>query len=97
MPQNPTPGQNEVRFWLNEIKASQDRERNWRRKAESVIDVYEGEDKRENSFNILYSNTETLAPALYNNPPGPSLIGGSGTPIPWASRPASRQLGFSST
>src|SRR5690242_10509462 len=55
--------------WLLEIKLAKKREREWRIKAVEVWDRYRGHNKKKNTFNILWSNTEVLRPALYNSPP----------------------------
>lgn len=58
-----------VRRWLLEIKLSEKGEEKWRRTGSKIYDRYRGADKRKNSFNILWSNTETLRPAVYSSPP----------------------------
>jgi hypothetical protein len=68
-------------YWVNEVKSAMKREQNYRKTASSVVRVYEGRtagadyneqvSTRTTSFNILYSNTETLLPALYNSTPRP--------------------------
>lgn len=68
----------ELRRWLLEIRLAKKREKKWRKKAEKVIRRYrgtEGDDDtaRKNSFNILWSNTEVLRPALYNSTPKPDV------------------------
>lgn len=60
-----------VRRWLSELDEADKREKDWRKEATKLVDLFECEDRKENQFNILYSNTETLAPALYNNLPRP--------------------------
>lgn len=60
-----------VQAWLTEIEDARKREKDWRKEAKALIDLYEVKESRENEFNILYSNTETLLPALYNNTPRP--------------------------
>ncbi|QGH72931.1 MAG: head-tail connector protein [Siphoviridae sp. ctdEk19] len=66
-----TKPDDQVRYWLNEIGLAQKREKAWRKQAKEVIRIYEAEDVRENELNILFSNTETLAPAVYNATPRP--------------------------
>lgn len=58
-----------VRYWTNEIAAAKKREQDFRKKGEEIIEKYEG--KKPTPFNILYSNTETMAPALYSATPIP--------------------------
>lgn len=58
-----------VTYWLNEIAAARRREKDFRKEGRRVIDIYEGKKKSETPFNILFSNTETMLPALYSNTP----------------------------
>lgn len=60
-----------VREWLQEIEAAQKREKNFRKDGHAAVKLYECEKATEYQFNILFSNTETLAPAVYNNIPRP--------------------------
>lgn len=62
-----------VRFWLGEISAARKRksEKDYRKEGEEILRIYNGKKKDSIPFNILYSNTETLLPALYNNTPRP--------------------------
>lgn len=68
-----------VQKWLDEIDEALKREKKWRGKASQVVEVYEQEKaaagdaavEGSSDFNILYANTETLAPSIYNNPPRP--------------------------
>lgn len=63
-----------VDAWCKEFESAELREKDWRKLARDVVCLYEAQraDGDETSpFNILYSNTETLAPALYNNVPRP--------------------------
>ena len=60
-----------VRHWLGEIGAARKREKDWRKEGRRVLDIYGGKKNQQIPFNILYSNTETLAPALYNSVPRP--------------------------
>lgn len=62
-----------VQRWLNEVTAAEKREKHWRKSAEEVVCLYEADRKKEYQFNILYSNTETLAPALYSTTPRPEV------------------------
>lgn len=71
MSDKPTPESKVVSWWLSEINTADKREESWMKKARECVQIYETESKSENDFNILYSNTETLAPALYNNTPTP--------------------------
>lgn len=61
-----------VRYWAKELSDSMKREEKFRENAKRIIGIYEGNNKREeNSFNILYANTETLLPACFNRLPRP--------------------------
>jgi len=60
-----------VKTWLDEIQQAQKREKDFRKEGSRITALFEAEKKVEYQFNILYSNTETLAPALYNSTPRP--------------------------
>lgn len=60
-----------VRTWTNEIAASRKRDKEYRKEGERIRAIYAGEKKKTTPFNILYSNTETLLPALYGATPKP--------------------------
>lgn len=62
---------NEVKHWLEEVCAAEKREKPWRDEAHKVVCLYEADKQADYQFNILYSNTETLAPALYSTTPTP--------------------------
>jgi hypothetical protein len=64
--------------WLERIKQAEAREEGWRREAEKATKAYlhdaesEGEGKVY-EMNILHSNVETIAPAIYNSTPVPDI------------------------
>ena len=60
-----------VEYWLREIGAAKKREKEFRRVGEKVNSIYGGKLVKDTPFNILYSNTETLLPAVYSNVPIP--------------------------
>lgn len=62
---------NSVKKWLEEIKHSKKHEKDFRKQGESIIEINNGEKPDKIPFNILYSNTETLVPALYSQTPRP--------------------------
>ena len=64
-------GQNLVSIWTKELQSALRREKAWRKEALEIVQIYEGEKPDVTPFNILYSNTETLSPALYNTVPRP--------------------------
>ena len=61
------------RRWMLELKLSDKREAEWRKTAKATIDRYRGRNRKKNSFNILWSNTETLMPAVYSSLPQPNV------------------------
>jgi hypothetical protein len=63
----------EAKYWGKELDLARKRQRKFRKAAREVVQIYEGEQETENSFNILYSNTETLLPAIYNQLPRPDV------------------------
>src|SRR5258706_11234510 len=62
-----------VKYWIGEIAAARAREKDFRKEGRRVLEIYNGDKKDSTPFNILYSNTETLLPALYNNQPRPDV------------------------
>ena len=58
-----------VKRWLLELKLADKREAEWRKKSARVWDRYRQKDAKKHSFNILWANTETLRPAVYNSLP----------------------------
>lgn len=59
----------EVSFFLNEINAARKREENYRKEGKRILEIYTGGEKV--PFAVLYSNTETMLPALYSAVPRP--------------------------
>ncbi len=72
-----------VRRWLTEIALAEATESRWRDEADAAYKLFEaGEasaglsdkgDGPARSFNVLWSNTETLLPAVYNSAPQPDV------------------------
>ena len=62
-----------VRRWLLELKLADKRESTWREKGEKVLKRYRQKEIKKHSFNILWSNTETMRPAIYNSLPKPDV------------------------
>lgn len=60
-----------VTFWLNEIGAAKKREKDYRKEGQRVIEIYEGKQPDKIPYNVLYSNTETMLPAVYSATPRP--------------------------
>lgn len=61
----------EVRHWLDEISTARKREKDYRKDGEEVIEIYSGKKQDKIPFNILFSNVETLLPALFSQTPRP--------------------------
>jgi hypothetical protein len=62
-----------VRKWLSEISIAEKLEADWRKEAGDIYDLYEAEKQQSDGYNILWSNTEVLRPALYNSTPTPDV------------------------
>jgi hypothetical protein len=60
-----------VKKWLGEIDAARKREKDWRKEGQRIKEIFDGKKKDSATFNILYSNTETLVPSLYSQVPRP--------------------------
>lgn len=72
----PDAGAHKVAKWLAAIAAASREEENWRKEAEKASKLFRGDRKTGSAgkrFNILYSNIETLVPALYNTAPVPDI------------------------
>lgn len=63
--------QEAVAVWFKELEAARKREEKFRKNGERILELYDGSKADETPFNILYSNTETLHPALYSTLPRP--------------------------
>lgn len=61
----------EVKAWSTELEKSAKRYKDFRKNGKRVTEIYEAEKKTNFEYNILYSNTETMLPALYNATPRP--------------------------
>lgn len=60
--------------WLDKLeKRYKTLKKEWLEDADRVQAIYECKDKQKYPFNILYSNTETVLPALYNSTPRPEV------------------------
>jgi len=62
-----------VAFWIGQIDAYEQNFQPWEKRSKEIIDRYrderKGASKNKARFNILWSNVQTLAPALYATPP----------------------------
>lgn len=72
--ENAGVGDPEVGKWLKEIHRHFACEKDYREETPKIVKIYEAEDKSKYVFNILYSNTETLAPSLYSVAPRPRVV-----------------------
>ena len=63
--------QTAARYWINALQLAGKEEKSWRTDAKSAVSTYEGSKK--SSFNILFSNTETIKAAAYNSVPVPDI------------------------
>ena len=61
----------DVREWFTEIEDAKKRDKDYHKNGEMIQEIYNGEKPDKIPFNILYSNTETLKPALYSQTPRP--------------------------
>lgn len=67
-----TAGPDEIlRRWSSELEAAKTREEQYRKDGERILGIYDGSKSDETPFNILFSNTETLLPAIYSAIPRP--------------------------
>lgn len=66
-----SPDSKEVWKWLDEMEDARKREKDFRKTGNRIVELYEAGKPQEYQFNILYSNTETMLPALYNTTPRP--------------------------
>ena len=70
--------QNPVEYWLNIIANYENEFREWERRSEKVIARYRDEYKditrdSNSKFNILWSNVQTVMPAVYSRLPKPDV------------------------
>lgn len=66
-----TTKENRIEFWQKEISAAKRRQKKFNEQAERISRIYEADSEGAESFNILYSNTETLLPNLFSRAPRP--------------------------
>jgi hypothetical protein len=60
-----------VQRWIAELEAAHKAEGEWRTEARKMRGIYEGDE--ESAFNIMWSNTETILPSVYNSTPVPDV------------------------
>jgi hypothetical protein len=59
--------------WKKELTLSGKREKDWREDGEKIVKRYRGEEKKKNRWNVLWSNTSTLRPWIYNSRANPDV------------------------
>jgi len=67
-----------VRYWLKEWDAADKAEKTWRERVKRITERYREDDERKaddvgSRVNILWANTQILAPALYSATPKPDV------------------------
>jgi hypothetical protein len=64
-----------VSFWLDQIDAYDSKFSSWEKRSKKIIKRYKDDraNKGGSRFNILWSNIQTLRPALYASPPKPNI------------------------
>lgn len=67
----PTNSETLYKKWNLQISDALKREKKYRETGRKYVEIYEGRKSDEVPFAILYSNTETLLPAVYNSKPIP--------------------------
>jgi hypothetical protein len=63
----------DARRWKKELQLAKKRDADWQKDAEAIVKRYRGEERKKNRFNVLWSNTEILRPAIYNSRPNPDV------------------------
>jgi hypothetical protein len=62
-----------VRRWTLELSIAGRLEKEWVKTGDAIVERYRGTKQKKNSFNILWSNTETLSQSIYNTLPKPDV------------------------
>lgn len=62
-----------VKRWVLELDLAGKAQKDWLKTGDSIYSRYRGTKAKKNSFNILWSNTETLRQAVYNTLPKPDV------------------------
>ena len=67
-------------YWLSCLEDAERAERDWRTRGREIVEIYRNEGRMGRlgklgagpvTFNILFSNTEIMLPAIYSKPPTP--------------------------
>ena len=71
------PREPKAQFWHDEITCYEKKFREWEDRSKKIVKRYADErnqkSKNNAQFNILWSNVQTLLPALYDSPPKPNI------------------------
>lgn len=73
---NMTASEKTKNFWADQIKAYEKKAEKWEKKALKIVKRYtkdNGDSKKGAQFNILWSNVQTLLPAIYDRQPVPNI------------------------
>lgn len=62
-----------VKRWTLELSIADRLQKDWVRVGDNIVERYRGTKQKKNSFNILWSNTETLSQSIYNTLPKPDV------------------------
>jgi len=65
------PINTDLAYWLNEIDDAKKRDEDYVRDGDRILDIYSCKDEKKVPFNVLFSNTDTLLPALFSSTPRP--------------------------
>ena len=65
------PVSEDLKAWKDEVQKAIERQKAYVKKANFAVDIYEAQKEADNSFNVLYSNTETILPTLISAAPKP--------------------------
>lgn len=63
----------QVKRWLRELTLGEKRDKTYRKRGRDIWDKYRNTNRKRNSFNILWANTEVIAPAVFNSAPKPDV------------------------
>lgn len=70
---SPKDPEAQVTYWLEQLRDAEKREKDWRKAGADLCELYASASDQGTHFNILYANTEVLAPALFNQIPRVSV------------------------
>jgi len=61
----------DIKFWISELDSAKKRQKSYIKEGRRIVNIYQAEGNDKAVFNILYSNTDVLLPALYSATPSP--------------------------